>query len=105
MGWKVVNDFVRERENNRLYTANDVFPHEKSEIEPTDQEIKILSTNKNSSNTVFIMDDSVKEPDEDKPVEKYTKDELKIHLNKKGVPYEDDAKKEDLLALAAEGKE
>lgn len=105
MGWKVVNDFVRERENNRLYTANDVFPHEKSEVEPTDEEIKLLSTNKNSSNTVFIMDDSVKEPAEDKPVEKYTKDELKVHLNKKGVPYEDDAKKEDLLALAAEGKE
>lgn len=104
MGWKVVNDFVRERENNRLYTANDVFPHEKSEIEPTEEEIKLLSTNKNSSNTVFIMDDSVKEPAEDKPVEKYT-DELKVHLNKKSVPYEDDAKKEDLLALAAEGKE
>jgi len=105
MGWKVVNDFVRERENNRLYTANDVFPHEKSEVEPTDEEIKLLSTNNNSSKTVFIMDDSVKEPFEDKPLEKYTKDGLKVHLNKQGVPYEDDAKKEDLLALAAEGKE
>lgn len=105
MSWKVINDFVHDRDNNRLYKANDGFPHENSEVEPTKEEIEMLSTNKNSSNTVFIVDGSVKEPDEDKPVEKYTKDELKVHLNKKGVPYEDDAKKEDLLALAAEGKE
>lgn len=105
MGYKVVNAFVDHRDNNRLYSVGDAYPHEDSNTEQTEELLEPLKTNKNSFNTPFIMDENVKEADEDKPLNKYTKEELKIHLTKKGTPFEEDAKKDELLALAKDGEE
>ena len=100
MSDKVINTFVHHIDNDRLYNIGDTFPDKDSLVEVTEEELEILRTSKNSSRVPFILNDSVKEPDEDKPVAKYTKDELKVFLDKQGVPYEEDAKKDDLLALA-----
>lgn len=105
MSDKVINAFVHHRDNDRLYNIGEVFPHKDCSVEVTEEELNILRTSNNSSKVPFILNDSVKEPDEDKPVAKYTKDELKVFLDKQGVPYEEDAKKEDLLVLAKDGQE
>ena len=105
MVYKVVNAFVVHKDNDRLYNVGDVYPHKDSKMEQTEELKEILATNNNSFNTPFIMDENVKEADEDKPLNKYTKEELKIHLTKKGAPFEEDAKKDELLALAKDGEE
>lgn len=100
MGYKVINAFVDHHDNNRVYKENDLFPHKASKIELTKEWLEVLSTNKNDSKVPFIIDDSTKEPEEDKALSKYTKDELKLYLSKQGIAFEEDAKKDDLLALA-----
>lgn len=105
MSYTVINDFVDPYDNNRLYVEGGTYPRKDSKTELTKEWIETLTTNKNSSKVPFIKDGSVKEPDEDKPVSKYTKDELKVHLDKQGIPYEENAKREDLLALATNEKE
>lgn len=105
MSDKVINRFVHHRDNDRLYNIGDVFPHKDSSIKVTEEELETLRTSNNSSKVPFIMDENTKEADEDKPLDKYTKEELKVHLNKNGVPFDEDAKKDDLLVLAKDGQE
>lgn len=100
MGYKVINAFVDHNDNDRVYEENDVFPHKDSKTKLTKEWLEVLSTNKNDSKVPFIIDDATKEPEEDKPLSKYTKDELKLYLSKQGIAFEEDAKKDDLLALA-----
>ncbi|ALV20757.1 hypothetical protein [Carnobacterium antarcticum] len=105
MGYKVINTFVDHEDNDRLYEVGDPYPHKDSKREQTDEWKETLETNKNSFNVPFIMDEDVREADEDKPLNKYTKEELKVHLNKNGVSFDEDAKKDDLLTLAKNGEE
>ena len=105
MTYIVTRNIIDTKDNNRFYEEGDIFPRKGFEVSK-DRIAELIGKGvlsvkgEETPAPAPTEEEAPAEETEEKPLKKLKVAELKELLEKAGVEYEADAKKEDLVALA-----